>query len=86
MLNALVRRDQFNITAQGVIHKPTDAAFIPNTGDPCSGVVRLGQLRAQLPNGEEYNAQDVERMLKELWAEFVAANSDLFKTPSAHQY
>ena len=83
MLNTLVRRDQFNITPQGVIHKPTEAAFTPHPGDPNSGVVRLGQLGAQRPNGEGYNAEDVERMMKELWAEFVAANPDLFKTRSA---
>jgi hypothetical protein len=25
----LVRRDQFNITPQGIIHKPTDSHFAP---------------------------------------------------------
>jgi hypothetical protein len=83
MLNTLVRRDQFNITPQGVIHKPTEAAFIPHPGDPNSGVVRLGQLGAQLPNGEGYNAEVVERRMKELWTEYVAPNPDLFKTRSS---
>ena len=27
MANILVRSDQFNITPQGILHKPTDAAF-----------------------------------------------------------
>jgi hypothetical protein len=26
----LPRRDQFNITPEGIVHKPTDAAFIPS--------------------------------------------------------
>jgi hypothetical protein len=39
MENILVRRDQFNITPQGIVHKPTDAAFTPNPG----GIHRLGQ-------------------------------------------
>jgi len=37
MANILVRRDQFNITPQGIVHKPTDAAFTPYPGDPYSG-------------------------------------------------
>ena len=44
MANILVRRDQFNITPQGIVHKPTDAAFTPYPGDPYSGITRLGQL------------------------------------------
>jgi hypothetical protein len=44
MANHLVRRDQFNITSQGIVHKPTDAAFTPYPGDPYSGITRLGQL------------------------------------------
>ena len=80
MANTLIRRDQFNITPQGIVHKPTEAAFTPHAGDPYSGIVRLGQLGNQLPNGEEYRAEDVQRMMEELWAEYVAANPELFKT------
>jgi hypothetical protein len=47
----LVRRDQFNITPQGIIHKPTDAAFTLFPGDPFSGTRRAG--RRALAN-EEY--------------------------------
>ena len=39
MANILVRRDQFNITPQGIIHKPTDAAFTPYPGDPYLGAI-----------------------------------------------
>jgi hypothetical protein len=49
----LVRRDQFNITPQGIIHKPTDAAFVPSLDDPLKGTVRLGQLGNRLPNGTD---------------------------------
>ena len=38
MANILVRRDQFNITPEGIVHKPTDAAFTPYPGDPHSGI------------------------------------------------
>jgi hypothetical protein len=80
MASTLVRRDQFNITPQGIIHKPTDAAFTPHAGDPYSGTVRLGQLGNQLTSGEQYSPEDVQRMIKELWAEYIAANPELFKT------
>jgi hypothetical protein len=30
MESKLVRRDQFNIFPQGIVHKPTDAAFTPH--------------------------------------------------------
>jgi len=30
MENSLVRRDQFNISPQGIVHKPTDAGFTPH--------------------------------------------------------
>jgi hypothetical protein len=79
MENTLVRRDQFNITPKGIVHKPTDAAFIPSPGDPRSGTVRLGQLGNQTPNGSEYRAEDVQRMMRELWEEYVANNPESFK-------
>jgi len=41
----LVTRNQFNVTPQGVVHKPTEAAFIPSPGDPLLGTMRLGQLK-----------------------------------------
>jgi len=75
----LVRRDQFNIGPQGIVHKPTDAAFTPNPGDPYSGIERLGQLRNKHPNGSGFITEDVQRMMRELWAEYVAANPRLFK-------
>src|SRR6202049_3645649 len=79
MESSLVRRDQFNITPQAIVHKPTDAAFIPSPGDPFSGIERLGQLRNQNPNGSCFKTEDVQRMMRELWAEYVAGNPQLFK-------
>jgi hypothetical protein len=76
--NKLVRRDQFNITPQGIIHKPTDAAFTPNPGDVFSGIERLGQLGNKGPNGSGFSAEDVLKMMRLLWAEYVASNPQLF--------
>ena len=73
-------RNQFNITPQGIVHKPTEAAFIPHPGNPHSGIVHLGQLGNQRPNGNHYEPEDVQRMMRELWEEFVAKNPDMFKT------
>ena len=80
MANILVRRDQFNITPQGIIHKPTDAAFTPYPGDPYSGITRLGQLGNKHPNGNSFRPEDVQRMMWELWVEYVTGNPQLFKT------
>jgi hypothetical protein len=79
MESSLVRRDQFNVTPQGIVHKPTDAAFAPSPGDPFSGIERLGQLGNQNPNGSCFRTEDVQRMMRELWAEYVAGNQQLFK-------
>jgi hypothetical protein len=79
MESHLVRRDQFNVSPQGIIHKPTDAAFTPYVGDSRSGTMRLGTLGNKHPNGHGYRPDDVQRMMRELWAEFVAANSEMFK-------
>jgi hypothetical protein len=79
MESHLVRRDQFNVSPQGIIHKPTDAAFTPYFGDPRWGTMRLGTLGNKHPNGHGYRPDDVQRMMRELWAEYVAANSEMFK-------
>ena len=80
MANALVRRDQFNITPQGIVHKQTDAAFAPHPGDPYSGITRLGQLGSKHPNGNGFRSEDVQRMMWELWTEYVTCNPQPFKT------
>jgi hypothetical protein len=79
----LVTRNQFNVTPQGVVHKPTEAAFTPSPGDPLSGTMRLGQLVNQRPDGRGYRAEDVLRIMGELWEEFVASNPEMFTTNSA---
>ena len=79
MASILVRRDQFNITPQGITHKPTDASFAPNCGDPHSGFMRLGQLGTAAPTDDDYDPAEVKKMMRQLWAEYVAANSTQFK-------
>ena len=49
MENILVRRDQFNITPTGIVHKPTDASFAPYPGEAYCGITRMGQLSNAIP-------------------------------------
>jgi hypothetical protein len=50
MLRACVKRDQFNVSAYGIVHMPTDATFTPDYGDPNSGTIRVGHLNSRQPN------------------------------------
>ena len=79
MASILVTRDQFNITPQGITHKPTDASFVPHCGDPRSGSTRLGRLECEAPSLDNYDPEVVKEMMMQLWAEYLAANSDLFQ-------
>jgi hypothetical protein len=79
MASILVTRDQFNITPQGITHKPTDASFVPHCGDPRSGSTRLGRLKCEVPSLDNYAPEVVKKMMMQLWAEYLAANSDLFQ-------
>ena len=78
MENTLVRRDQFNITPQGIVHKPTT---LPLSHRPATRVPErcAWVSSAQVPNGSEYRAEDVQRMMREPWEEYLAKNPESFK-------
>ena len=78
-MHTLVRRDQFDITPQGIVHRPTDASFTPCSADPLLGTVRLGRLRNPPGESERFNADDVERIMRELWTDYVINNPELVK-------
>lgn len=78
----LVSRDQFNVTPEGITHKPTGAFFAPDIGNPLSGSIRAGQLEGEPRTGDRYDPETVKRMMRELWAEFVEASPGLFDTLS----
>lgn len=80
MTNILVSRDQFNVTPEGITHKPTGASFLPALGNPLSGTIRAGQLEDEHRSGDCYDPETVKRMMRELWAEYVAANPTMFNT------
>ena len=77
MDRASVKRDQFDVSAHGIIHMPTDAAFTPDPRDPNSGTMRIGHLSSRQPGG--FKPDDVCRLLNDLWAEYVATNPELFR-------
>jgi hypothetical protein len=83
--NILVSRDQFNVTPEGITHKPTGASFIPDIGNPLSGSIRPGQLESERRTGDRYDPETVKRMMRELWAEYVEANPTLFNTSSPRE-
>ena len=80
MANVLVSRDQFSVTPEGIKHKPTGASFAPDIGNPLTGSIRAGQLEGQPQTGDLYDPETVKRMMRELWAEYVEANPNLFNT------
>jgi hypothetical protein len=80
MVHALVTRNQFNVTPDGVVQKPTDAAFVPEPSNPKQGTVRLGQLANTHPTAPEYLVEDVVRLMRELWEEFIASNPKSFNS------
>ena len=41
--------------------------------------MRLGQLGNSYPNGHDYSSDEVQRIMHELWAEYVLANPQLFR-------
>ena len=67
----MVLREQFEITDQGITHKPTGYSFTPYPGLPGSGNLNKGQLGNVLPSGEDYRPDDVEEMARRLWVEYV---------------
>ena len=79
MASILIRRDQFNITPQGIVHKPTDSRFAPHADDPYSGSIRIGQVGNVVPVGERYDSVQLKKMMMQLWTEYVAENSNLVR-------
>jgi hypothetical protein len=74
MANKPVTRDQFEISARGITHKPTGATYSPLPGSPFSGRVNRSQLGNISRRGDDYHLFEVEEMMERLWAEYVNAN------------
>ena len=79
-MSAPVRRDQFEISPKGITHKPTRATFSRYPGEPGWGQLDPGQLGNVLPNGDDYEPQEGDATMQQLWGEYVAAYLDFFRT------
>jgi hypothetical protein len=78
-MSSPVRRDQFEISPKGITHTPTGAQHIPYRGAPHLGNMNLSKLGSVLLNGDDYRPQEVQTMMEQLWADYVAANPRLFE-------
>lgn len=74
MASRPVTRDQFEINANGITHKPTGATYTPLPGRPFSGRVNRSQLGNMSKTGDGYRPFEVEEMMERLWAEYVKAS------------
>ena len=59
--------DEFEVSHQGVTHRPTEATFTPHPGVPTSGFWRDGDLGRE--RGADYDPDEVKTMMRHLWAE-----------------
>ena len=67
------RPEEFEITAEGITHKPTGYSLLAQPGQPTSGTENKGQLGRVLKDGRHYRPQEVEEMARDLWHRRIAA-------------
>jgi hypothetical protein len=67
------RPEEFEITAEGITHKPTGYSFVVHARQPTSGTEKEGQLGSILKDGREYRPDEVKEMARELWRRRVLA-------------
>jgi hypothetical protein len=60
--------DEFDVSDEGVAHRPTEYSFRPFPGDPTHGSVRMGLLDKEVPEDERYDPEEVKRMARRLWS------------------
>jgi hypothetical protein len=57
-----VAKEQFTITANELKHRPTGATFAIRDGEKDFAWIHWGLAGAALPNGEEYDRDEIGRM------------------------
>jgi hypothetical protein len=65
-MHAKVTRDQFVITDETIIHKPTGAEFTPVVATPDSVIIWTGEIGCRLNEGEIYRYADMIAMMKSI--------------------
>lgn len=71
MPHTLVREDQFEFTDQGIKHVPTGCEFTCHAGSPQSGLRREGHRGSKLPDGRDFDINELDTTMERLWAEHV---------------
>ena len=61
------RPEEFEITAEGITHKPTGYSFRAHLGQPTSATENEGHLGSVLKDGRDYQPNEVKEMARELW-------------------
>jgi hypothetical protein len=64
----LVTEDQFDIEENSVVHRPTNARFSACPGRPEGRLANWGHAGAELPNGDDFDRDDVARVALKLLA------------------
>jgi hypothetical protein len=72
MASRLIRRDQFEITPEGITHLPTGARFTPHPERLHPDPARPGRSWKHRANEQDYDRDEVHRIMRELWAEYLA--------------
>jgi hypothetical protein len=58
--------EEFEITDNGIVHKPTEASFVPFPGRPTAGTWHDGRLTTP---EVEYDADEVKAMMRKVFAD-----------------
>jgi hypothetical protein len=68
---SFVSHDQFDISDEGITHKPMGYSLKPYPDDPTKVNIFQGMLGSKLPSGEDYRRDDVEEMARRLWLAYL---------------
>lgn len=66
-----VTEDQFEISDAGIKHVPTGCEFTPYPGSPHDGTRREGYRGSKLPDGRDFDVEELDVMMKRLWLDYV---------------
>ena len=65
----LVKREQFEVAKNGVVHTPTGASFLAYEGIAEPHSVNWGRCGDVLPNGDDFSRAEVQQMAIQLMRE-----------------
>ena len=75
MMRRTPRPEEFEISDTGIVHKPTEASFVPFPGRPTSGTWHDGRLHTP---DTQYGADEVKDMMRKILAEhLIKAKEDV---------